>query len=39
MGKLDFLLRPLGFDAESKEDREKRDALKKFSNERRKGHG
>lgn len=39
MGKLDFILRPLGLDKESKEDREKRDALKKFSEERRKKHG
>ena len=33
---LDGILRPLGFDKQSKEDREKCEALKQFSEERRK---
>jgi len=35
MSKLDFLLRPLGLDKESKEEKKKREALKQFSEERK----
>jgi hypothetical protein len=35
MGKLDMLLRPLGLDAKSREFKKKKDALKEFSEARR----
>jgi hypothetical protein len=35
MSKLDFLLRPLGLDRQTQDDKKKKEALKQFSDERK----